>query len=39
MRVGVPREVKVEEHRVGLTPDAVGELTHRGHAVLVERGR
>jgi alanine dehydrogenase len=38
MRVGVPREVKVEEHRVGLTPASVGELVHRGHAVLVERG-
>jgi alanine dehydrogenase len=38
MRVGVPREVKVEEHRVGLTPAAAGELAHRGHTVLVERG-
>jgi alanine dehydrogenase len=38
MRVGVPREIKVEEHRVGLTPTAVRELIAHGHRVLVERG-
>jgi len=38
MRVGVPREIKVEEHRVGLTPTAVRELLAHGHRVLVERG-
>ena len=30
MKIGVPKEIKVHEYRVGLTPDAVGELTARG---------
>lgn len=38
MRVGVPREIKVHEYRVGLTPTSVRELTAHGHEVLVERG-
>lgn len=38
MRLGVPKEIKVDEYRVGLTPDAVAELTARGHDVLVETG-
>ncbi len=37
MRVGVPREIKNNEYRVGLTPQSVRELTARGHSVLVER--
>lgn len=37
MRIGVPKEIKVHEYRVGLTPDAVAELTARGHSVVVER--
>jgi len=36
MRIGVPKEIKVHEYRVGLTPDAVAELTSRGHQVSVE---
>ncbi|UZJ45702.1 alanine dehydrogenase [Marinimicrobium sp. C6131] len=38
MRIGVPREIKADEYRVGLTPSAVRELTALGHPVLVERG-
>ncbi len=38
MLIGVPREIKVEEYRVGLTPDSVRSLAARGHRVLVERG-
>ena len=38
MKVGVPRELKVHEYRVALTPAGVVELTRRGHEVLVERG-
>ncbi len=38
LTVGVPRELKSEEHRVALTPDGVRELLHRGVDVLVERG-
>lgn len=34
--VGVPKETKAHEYRVGLVPDSVRELTRRGHAVLVE---
>jgi len=38
MRVGVPREIKVHEYRVGLTPSSVREVVAQGHEVLVERG-
>jgi len=38
MRVGVPREIKPDEYRVGLTPTAVREYVSLGHAVLVETG-
>ena len=36
MRIGVPKEIKSDEHRVGLTPAAVHELVRTGHGVLVE---
>ncbi|HEV2653271.1 MAG TPA: alanine dehydrogenase [Rhizomicrobium sp.] len=36
MRVGVPKEIKNNEYRVGMTPPAVRELTSRGHEVFVE---
>ncbi len=36
MLVGVPKEIKVREARVGLVPNSVAELTGRGHEVLVE---
>jgi alanine dehydrogenase len=36
--VGVPREVKPDEHRVAMTPDGVRELVARGSRVLVEQG-
>ena len=36
MRVGVPKEIKRNEYRVGLTPSAVREYVHNGHSVLVE---
>jgi alanine dehydrogenase len=38
MRIGVPREIKVEEYRVGLTPASVREYVTRGHHVIVEQG-
>lgn len=38
MLLGVPKEIKTDEHRVGLTPAAVRELVHHGHNVLVEQG-
>jgi len=37
MRIGVPKEIKNHEYRVGLTPESVAELTMRGHEVIVER--
>ena len=37
MLVGVPKEIKNQESRVGLTPASVRELTLRGHQVLVQR--
>ena len=36
MRIGVPKEIKIHEYRVGLTPGSVAELTARGHEVVVE---
>ncbi|OAN64053.1 alanine dehydrogenase [Sphingomonas sp. TDK1] len=36
MRIGVPKEIKNHEYRVGLTPASVAELVHAGHQVLVE---
>ena len=39
MRVGCPKEIKVEEHRVGLTPEAAREYVAHGHEVLIERGQ
>ena len=36
MRVGVPKEIKPQENRIGLTPDSVRVLTSNGHKVLVE---
>ncbi len=38
MLIGVPREVKTQEHRVGLVPGSVRELVHHGHRVIVESG-
>ena len=37
MKIGVPRELKIHEYRVALTPAGVHELVSRGHEVLVER--
>lgn len=37
MRIGVPREVKDNEFRVGITPVGVHELVQRGHDVTIER--
>jgi alanine dehydrogenase len=38
MLIGVPKEIKAQEFRVGMTPAGVRELTASGHRVLVERG-
>ena len=37
MRVGVPKEIKDNEYRVGLVPSTVRELTAKGHQVIVEK--
>ena len=36
MKIGIPREIKIQEYRVGLTPGGVRELIHHGHQVIVE---
>ena len=36
MKIGVPKEIKTKEFRVGLTPASVAEITARGHSVIVE---
>ncbi len=38
MLIGVPKEIKKLEHRVGLVPSSVKEFTSHGHEVLVETG-
>jgi len=38
MRIGVPKEIKNHEYRVGLTPPSVAELVAAGHDVVVETG-
>lgn len=38
MLIGVPKEIKDNEFRVGLTPSSVAELKHGGHSVLVQSG-
>jgi alanine dehydrogenase len=37
MRIGVPKEIKDNEYRVGLIPSIVAELTSGGHEVMIER--
>ncbi len=36
MRIGVPKEIKPQENRIGLTPESVKTLVSEGHEVLVE---
>ena len=36
MLLGVPKEIKNHEYRVGMTPTAVREMTHHGHQVIIE---
>jgi alanine dehydrogenase len=38
MIIGVPKEIKIQEYRVGLVPAGVKKLTNAGHTVLVQRG-
>jgi alanine dehydrogenase len=37
MKIGVPKEIKEQEHRVALLPSVVYQLTRLGHEVFVER--
>ena len=37
MLIGVPKEIKVHEYRVGLTPSSVREMVENGHKVIVEK--
>ena len=38
MKIGVPKEIKIHEYRVGLVPAGVAELVNSGHQVLVQSG-
>ncbi len=38
MIIGVPKEIKEQEHRVGLVPSTATTLVRRGHKVLVQKG-
>src|SRR3546814_476122 len=38
MLIGVPKEIKSHEYRVGLVPASVREAVHHGHAIIVESG-
>ena len=37
MIIGVPKEIKIHEYRVGLTPGSVSEFIRNGHEVIVEK--
>ena len=37
MKIGVPKEIKNNEYRVGLIPDSVAELTAKGHQLFIEK--
>ena len=37
MLVGVPKEIKNHEYRVGMTPSGVNELIHNGHTVIIQK--
>ena len=36
MKIGIPKEIKNNENRVGMTPDGVAELVKHGHEVFVQ---
>ena len=36
MIIGVPKEIKLQEHRIGLTPESVKILADKGHEILVQ---
>ena len=38
MKIGVPKEIKIHEYRVGMVPAGALELVRAGHQVLVETG-
>ncbi|NLG77040.1 MAG: alanine dehydrogenase, partial [Xanthomonadaceae bacterium] len=38
MRIGVPKEIKVHEYRVGLVPGGVRELVEAGHEIFIQSG-
>ena len=38
MLIGVPKEIKNHEYRVGMTPASVREMVHHGHRVMVQKG-
>ncbi len=37
MKIGIPKEIKAQEHRVGMTPHNLPELVDAGHEIIVER--
>jgi alanine dehydrogenase len=37
LRIGIPKEIKIHEYRVAITPAGVHELVHHGHQVLIEQ--
>ncbi len=37
MKIGIPKEIKQGEYRVGMTPAGVSELIKHGHAVFVQQ--
>ena len=37
MKIGIPKEIKPQESRIGLTPESVKHLTSIGHDVLIEK--
>ena len=38
MLIGVPKEIKNHEYRIGMTPESVAETRYHGHSVIIESG-
>ena len=38
MIIGIPKEIKEDEYRVGIVPSGVKTLTEHGHSIVIEKG-
>lgn len=38
MEIGIPKEIKAQEQRIGASPNTVANLVQAGHEVVIEKG-